>query len=197
MAAPTPINKDQAKKMLAKQAAEVMQANNVMGEALMSLINRARETLLKNMILLDADGNPIMSARGLPSVSQSKLDEFMQFTQGIGKAQMALDIQREMSTKIHGLPVDPTVAEAQQAIDEMVAADKAARQVYSEAMQIFQSAILGGPLTEAQIQDINNKVKAVVEKNVQVVMDALSEQTKASVQAQIESAASASGAGPA
>ena len=181
---------DEARKLIAIQTAEALSSINLMGQTLLTSIDRARESLLDNMILRDPEGNVILSARGKPAVSESKLDQFMQFAQGMTKTQMAMMVHREMSEKISGISNDSTVAEVQQAITEIKAAEEVSRNTFNEAMNVFQQACFGGALSEAQVQDINRKLDDVVKANVEKVMDVLSEQTKASIKTSIADASS-------
>lgn len=181
---------DEARKLIAVQTAEALSSINLMGQTLLASIDRAKDSLLDNMILRDPEGNVILSARGKPAVSESKLVQFMQFAEGMTKTHMAMMIHREMSEKIDGVSNDSTVAEVQQAITEIKVAEEVSRNTFNEAMSIFQQACFGGALSEAQVQDIKQKLDVVVKMNVEKVMSVLSDQTKASIKTSIADASS-------
>ena len=148
---------DQIRKEAAVAMANLRSQLSIQAAQIHAKIDTVKDALLKDLILVDADGNPIRGPDGQLMVAPSKIAEFLQFQQGMAQLQMGIAVLKDdRGTSLDETMKDSlavlgtkgsTVSEMQLATNNIGEASMASMTAMGDAMRIFNQAAFGGPLT--------------------------------------------------
>jgi hypothetical protein len=156
---------DQAKKTLAESIAKARNQYLVAGQVIDQVMTRVKKELADNMLILGPDGKPVLSEQGVPMVPDSKIVQFVEFKKGLIQVDLVMAAANKMKTLTESGDAASSsssasaTAEVSRLASEIESVQAEAMMSMAEAMRIFQQACFGGPLSEAEYQELKAKME--------------------------------------